>query len=259
MILDDGSFDNTKELAEQWIAEKKIDIEYYFKSNGGMHTARNAAYDRVNTELNVIIDSDDWMAEDAVSKIISFWNAHKSDRYSGMIAKNITKDNQEINSPFPQFVSECTFTEFRDKYKVKGDTKLIYRSDLTKLFPYPEFEGEKFYPASYKFRMLDQQYKMLILSEPVCVVDYTEDSMTYDKFAQYRSCCHGFSHYRDEMIRISKSPEYIIKQMIHYIAESRLADKKHYIFKSSKPLYALLCWLPGIFYYFYIRNTKKKY
>lgn len=259
MIVDDGSTDNTKELVEKWIAEKKIEIEYFFKPNGGMHTARNMAYEKVDTELNVIIDSDDWMVDDAVSIIVEFWKLYKSDRYAGIIAQNITKEKKLVSSSFPKAVSECTISEFRDKYNIKGDAKLIYRSELTKLFPYPEFEGEKFYPPSYKFRLLDLNYKMLILAKPVCVVDYNGDSMTYNKFEQYRSCCNGFSHYRNEMIRISKSPKYIIKQMIHYVAESKMANKMHYIMKSSKPLYAVLCWPLGLFYYFYVNNTKRRY
>lgn len=259
MVIDDGSEDNTRKLIEQWIKEKYIEITYLYKKNGGMHTARNLAYENVNTSLNVIIDSDDWMTDDAVEKIVSFWEQYGDDKYSGIISNNIGTNGKMIGTELPQGISACTLTELFQKYKVRGDKKLIFRSDLTRLYPYPEFEGEKFYPASYKFRLLDLQYKMLLMNEYTCVVDYNEDSMTYNKIAQYKSCSQGFAHYRNAMIEISKSPKYIIKEMIHYIAESKLSKHAHFVKNSSKPVYAFLCYPLGVLYYYYIINTKKKY
>ncbi len=259
LVIDDGSTDKTKELIEGYIQEDLIEIEYFYKENGGMHTARNAAYERVRTELNIIIDSDDWMTDDAVEKIVDFWNKNKSDEYSGIISNNVSKDGKLIGTPLPEGIKACTQTKLTDKYKVKGDKKLIFRSDLTRRYPYPEFEGEKFYPASYKFRLLDLEYSMLLMDEYTCVVDYNEDSMTFHKFAQYKSNAKGFAHFRNEMIRISKSPKYIVKNMVHYIAESKMAGNKKYIRRSSKRFYAFLCWPFGIFYYRYLQKTNRKY
>lgn len=258
LIVDDGSSDNTKEIVENWQKENKIEIEYYYKSNGGMHTARNLAYEKCHTKLNVIIDSDDWMTDDAVEKIIDFWYHNGNEKYSGIISQNISSKGELIGSSFPNIVS-CKYSDLFGKYKVKGDKKIVLRSDLSKLNPFPEFLGEKFYPASYKYYLLDKDYEMLLMNEYTCVVDYNEDSMTYDKFAQYKFCANGFSHYRNIMIRISKNPKFIIKEMIHYIAECKFANKKNIIKKSSKPLYAFFIYPLGLLYYCYLNNTKKKY
>lgn len=259
LIVDDGSTDRTKELVDRWILEAEVEIQYYYKPNGGMHTARNAAYERVKTPLNVIIDSDDWMTDNAVELIVNFWKQYGGAQYSGIISNNISAKGELIGSPLPKNVASCRSHDLSQKYGVKGDKKLILRSDLSRKYPYPEFPGEKFYPASYKFYLLDQDYEMLLMDAFTCVVDYNEDSMTFHKFAQYKSCCNGFSHYRNEMIRLSNEPKYIIKQMIHYIAESKFAKKKHIIRNSSKPSAALLCYPIGLLYYFYIANTTRKY
>ncbi len=257
--MDDGSSDNTRELIDGYIQAGLVEIEYYYKENGGMHTARNAAYARVHTELNVIIDSDDWMTDDAVERIVSFWNENKDEKHSGIISNNISKEGKLIGTPLPQGVKTCTQTELTDKYQVRGDKKLIFRSELTRRYPYPEFPGEKFYPASYKFRLLDLEYSMLLMDAYTCVVDYNEDSMTFHKFAQYKNNAKGFSHFRNEMIRISKSPKYIIKNMIHYIAESKMAGNKRYVLGSAKPLWAALCYPVGLMYYYYLQKTDRKY
>ena len=54
MIIDDGSIDNTKEVVENWIKnEKTFKIQYYYKENGGLHTAYNEAIEHIETELCV--------------------------------------------------------------------------------------------------------------------------------------------------------------------------------------------------------------
>ena len=259
LVLDDGSTDETKQLVDRWITEGKIDIFYHYKNNGGMHTARNAAYALVETELNVIIDSDDWMADDGVEKIILFWNRNKQDGIAGMISHNADPSGKRIGTEMPIGVTQTTVTDFFGKLGGKGDKKLIYRSDLTKLYPYPEFEGEKFFPASYKFRLLDQNYKMLLLDEVICIVDYNDDSMTRAKFAQYRSCAKGFAYHRNEMMRLSGSVKECCNLALHYIAESRFAGNKKFIRNASRKGYALLAYLPGTFLYLYLKHTKRKY
>ena len=73
LIIDDGSTDNTKELVDSWIAEHKIDIQYHYQANQGMHGGHNAAYRLIQTTLNVCIDSDDYMAEGAIEIILNYW------------------------------------------------------------------------------------------------------------------------------------------------------------------------------------------
>lgn len=75
LVVDDGSSDNTRELVESWIDEGVIQIRYYYQENLGMHGAHNAAYDIIDTELNVCIDSDDYLSDKAVEWIVSFGNS----------------------------------------------------------------------------------------------------------------------------------------------------------------------------------------
>ena len=71
LIVDDGSTDETGELVKKWKqADNGFEIRYIYKENGGMHTAHNTAYENIDTELNVCIDSDDCLAEGAIKKIV---------------------------------------------------------------------------------------------------------------------------------------------------------------------------------------------
>lgn len=87
LIIDDGSTDQTSELVQSWQKkENGFEIQYIYKENGGMHTAHNTAYENIHTELNVCIDSDDWIAPGAVKKIRDTWEKVRDKGYAGMIA-----------------------------------------------------------------------------------------------------------------------------------------------------------------------------
>jgi len=258
LVIDDGSTDKTKDIIDGFIKEGLIEIEYLWQPNKGMHGARNLAYQKIKTEINVIIDSDDWLAKNAVHKIINFWNQNKDKNIAGIISLNCRINGSIIGGEFPDKIKKLTVTDMHDKLNMRGDKKFIYRSDLTSQYPYPEIEGENYFPASYKFRLLDLKYKMLIMNEVTCVVDYNDNSATFGRINQYKTCAKGFSLYRNEMIRISKNPKYIVKQTIHYIATSLFSKDRRFIKKSQKKLYTIILLPVGIAFYFYLKHTSKK-
>ena len=71
MVIDDGSTDHTVELVAEWQGKQcGFPIQYYYKENGGLHTAYNEAISHIDTPLCVCIDSDDFMPEDAVEQAV---------------------------------------------------------------------------------------------------------------------------------------------------------------------------------------------
>ena len=144
LIVDDGSTDKTKELVQKWQRENTgFEIRQIYKTNGGMHTAHNTAYENIDTELNVCIDSDDSMAEGAVSAILNKWEEVKSKGYAGLIGLDADVYGRIIGKGFPESLTETTLSEY---YAAggSGDKKLVYRTDIMKKYPpYPVFEGEK--------------------------------------------------------------------------------------------------------------------
>ena len=61
VIVDDGSTDNTKEVIDNIITQQENDfpIRYFYKENGGKHTAINQGAKEAKGELFFIADSDD--------------------------------------------------------------------------------------------------------------------------------------------------------------------------------------------------------
>ena len=128
LIIDDGSSDNTKELVQKWIDENNLDITYHYQENQGMHGAHNTAYELIDTELNVCIDSDDYMPEDAVEKILNYWKEHKSDDLAGLIGLDAYENGEVIGTKLPDNLKSETLFDLYQKRKVKGDKKIVYRT-----------------------------------------------------------------------------------------------------------------------------------
>ena len=69
-----------------------------------MHGAHNTAYELIDTELNVCIDSDDYMHKDAVEKILKFWEENKSENLAGIAALDAYPNGEIIGTKFPESI-----------------------------------------------------------------------------------------------------------------------------------------------------------
>lgn len=262
LIVDDGSSDNTRELVEGFIREDIIPIRYIYQQNQGMHGAHNTAYSNIDTELNVCIDSDDYMPNDAVEKIVSFWkhldeNQRKS--YAGIVGLDVDTQGKLIGEAFPAGVKDVTTVEF-NRYKACGDKKLVYRTEIVKKYPqYPLFEGERYVGLDYLYVSIDQDYRMLVLNEPLVIVDYQLDGSSFGMYRQYWNNPKGWCFYRTEMMKMKTSTwSYIFKQNIHYVSSCIRAGKWNVLRESPKPVYTLLACPFGVILYYYILHKVKK-
>ena len=75
IIIDDGSTDNTLEIAKKY-AEKDSRIRVIHQDNGGVSSARNHGMREANAEYYVFLDSDDWLEDDAVEVLLDAQTAH---------------------------------------------------------------------------------------------------------------------------------------------------------------------------------------
>ena len=70
LCIDDGSKDNTKEIIENFL-EKDKRIQYFYKENGGLSSARNYGLKYVDGYYCCFIDSDDYVDSTYVSKLVN--------------------------------------------------------------------------------------------------------------------------------------------------------------------------------------------
>ena len=260
MVIDDGSSDNTRELVAGWIAENKIEIHYIYQENQGMHGAHNTAYQNISTELNTCIDSDDFMPNDAIEKILHHWEQHQNDYpdLAGMVAQDAYKDGKVIGQRIPEQIQVCTLSELYQIYHISGDKKLIYRTEIVKQFPlYPIFPEERFVPLGSLYLMIDQQYRLLPLNEVVCIVEYLADGSSMNIFKQYRRHPKGFAYSREVAMKYGITFKQKFKNAVHYVASNIQLKRLSFLFKSPNIPLTVLALPFGLFLYFYIRYKAK--
>ena len=253
LIIDDGSTDNTEELVREWISEGILEIRYIYQKNQGMHGAHNTAYENIDTELNTCIDSDDYMPIDGVEKILNFWEKNGSNNVAGIAALDAYDNGQVIGDRFPENIDKSTLFDIHYKYKIKGDKKLIYRTELTKDYKYPIFEGEKYVSLSYKYTMIDRNYKLMLMNEVVCIVNYMEDGSSLNMIKQYRRNPKGFSFLRIHNLNNPNAKVlFKFKECIHYVSSSFISKNKRFLIETPCKILTILAIPFGMAMYFYI-------
>lgn len=256
LVVDDGSTDGTADLVQRWQKEENgFSIEYIYKENGGMHTAHNTAYENITTELNTCIDSDDMMPPEAVEKILDRWASIDQEKYAGIMGLDSDFNGTIIGSRFPENLLESTVSGYYASGG-SGDKKLVYRTDIMKRCPqYPVFNGEKYVSLSYKYLLTDQKFKMNVLNEVLCNVEYQEDGSSNTMWMNYLNNPKGWQFWRAERMKYPTSWKRQIIDCLGYCSSSQLAKDRRYI--SNSPCCFLTC-LCAPFGYLLTAYVRKK-
>lgn len=248
LIVDDGSSDNTREIVEIWKAESKIPISYIYKENGGLYTGYNTAYANIETELNVCIDSDDYMPDDAVEMIVNTWNQRdKAKEYAGILGLDFNVvDKKPISGYFPSDIKEVFHYELYLSGIHKGDSKQVLRTDLCKqVAPMEGFPGEKNFNPYYMTLQVCDKFPLIVINENLCWVEYqtTGDSMSAAIWKQYRNSARSFAKYRRlEMSVKHNTWKNKFRAAIHYVSSCTLSkDSKWYANSPEKFITILAC------------------
>ena len=267
LIIDDGSSDNTKELVDGWLKENnEFEIKYIYKKNGGMHTAYNSAYEVIDTELCMNVDSDDWLTDTAIEDVVNFWSKNKREDIGGIYALDMFENGKVIGEYFPDDLTEFRGWGYKTifykdktgknkKIDIHGDKKFIGVTKVINQYPpFPVYENENYYSLFHKQHYIERDYTILIFNKPVCVVEYREDGNSNNMYKQYIRNCHGFSNYRKFIIKNAPSLKIRFMTAIHYVAESSFAKSKHFILNSPRPILTLMAYPAGMLLKFVIKR-----
>lgn len=237
MIIDDGSADHTKELVQSWKKEKhQFVLQYLYKENGGLHTAYNEAIAHIETPLCVCIDSDDYMPDDAVEKILNFWNEHGSEKYAGIVGLDFYTDDTVIGDLLPQQKSVNLIDLLIGKYPiVNGDRTNVVRTELYKKYaPMKVFPGEKNFNPHYMHLQISQEYDFLVLNENLRYVEYQPGGMSASVLKQYKNSPNSFIETRKLYLSFKNtSLKFRFRHSVHLVSSCILARRFGEILKLS--------------------------
>lgn len=180
LVVDDGSADQTQELFEKWMGEENsFPIRYYKKENGGKCSAINRGLELAQGELFFTVDSDDYLTNDALEKIVHWEAELPKDRcYCGLAGNLGTGPDATPNKRFDGVFFEGSAL---DRYgAVDGERAMVFYTEIHRKYLYPVFSGEKFMTEAVTWnRMANDGYQMRFYNDIIWVYEYKEDGLTH--------------------------------------------------------------------------------
>lgn len=246
LIIDDGSVDNTKEIVESYIKESKIKIVYKYKENGGKHRAINYGMKYVDTDLTFIVDSDDYLTENAIDLAIKFGKKYINRKDICGFSFLRCFPNGEINGmkfPKDEYISD--YISCRLNEEIMGDKAEVYYTKIFKQYKFKEVDGEKFLFEDYIWIQMAEKYKTVHINIPIYVGDYLSDGLTKNIEIQKYNSPKGMMYRAEVMCSKKCNLKVRIKGIIMYTSYGFIAGyKSKKLFKNSK--------YKRLFIYFYL-------
>ena len=182
LVVDDGSTDDTEDYFSGIQAQvQPFPIRYIKQKNGGKHRAINKGVQNANGELFFIVDSDDYLTENAIEKINQWTttldNSHKWAGISGL--KGFSKDS--VVGQHSDFSYIDAKNNERRKYNLLGDKAEVYFTDVLKQHPFPEIPDENFISEEIVWNAIARDgYYLRWFNEIIYICDYLEGGLTKD-------------------------------------------------------------------------------
>ena len=179
LIVDDGSADETKALVASWQGEENpFPIRYIYQENGGKCRAINRGLKEADGRLFFTVDSDDYLTDDAIEKVIR-WDGElpKDGHFCGYVGNRGITPTQTPNRLFPGGYLDGTALDRYDQ--VDGERAFVFYTEIHRKYLYPEFPGEKFLTEAVTWDLMAHDgYKMRFYNDIIWIWEYKDDGLT---------------------------------------------------------------------------------
>lgn len=181
ILVDDGSTDDCPNLCDDY-EEKNPRVRVIHKKNGGLSDARNAGMKVATGDWIYFVDSDDWVAQDAILKLYHFAVDNHCDVVQGglyyayqdhLLYRKASKKEQkrtilERNDAMRELI-------VNDRVKNFAWGKL-YKTDLIRDLFFPV--GKYFEDSFWQHLAMDRVERYGIVDEPLYFYRQREDSIS---------------------------------------------------------------------------------
>ena len=257
LIVDDGSTDNTQELVKNWQKENKINIQYYYKKNGGKHTAYNFAMNYLKTEyVYISLDSDDILYNsETINSIYQLIDTIPKN-YGGCVTlctdsyleTNTLKKKYDVN-----VLNNKSLKWACENNKFNAESRFIFKTNYIKKYIYPVIEGERFFTEAYVYYRLD---KPLIWSDiNTCYSKYLNDGLTSNSKKLFINNPNSWYLYNKMRKNCNKSIFMKIKYNIYYICFALMSKKPIFNENLFQNILNILLFIPGYLGFIYFRKV----
>lgn len=226
IVIDDGSSDNTTDTVDRFISESLIEIKYIKKTNGGKHTALNVGVREACGDLIIILDSDDWLSNDAIEIIYKHKNLVNLEYgICGLCFLKMYSDKTIVGDSFKEEVYRRNNIDLRYFDSIKGDKEEVFLRKILLQYPFPEFDKERFISEAIVWNRISIYYDMYFINKSIYYCEYLPDGLSSNQNL-FISNPKGTSLYANELTLNRFPLKQRIRSVIDYVAYSLLIKKK---------------------------------
>lgn len=207
LVIDDGSTDTTATLIESLKMQATFPIHYYYKMNGGRHTALNYALDKIESEYVINIDSDDALSENALQLVHDNWKRIPPEDYNRfwcVCGRCIdASTHQMVGKPYPSNINTLKGRQqHKEIMKSPGEKSCCRKVSVLRAYPFPEFPDTKFVSEGMVWEKINKSYDQFCTND-VFRIYYTDssDSLTSGNMhtsMRWRTYYYGSQFYLNE-------------------------------------------------------------
>lgn len=206
IIVNDGSTDNINDLISIWKKDsrRKFNLIYLDELNEGKHISINKGVQESTSELFFIVDSDDYLTNDAIEIILEKRKSITPETHAGLGFCRGYNENTIIGSTFKGDTVDATSLQ-RRKHNILGDKAEVFFTEILKKYPFPKFQGENFITeATVWYKIANDNYKIRWYQNIIYICNYLEDGLTANKEIGVKNF-KGYTHSTKEIVKYNLS------------------------------------------------------
>jgi glycosyltransferase involved in cell wall biosynthesis len=211
LVVDDGSTDGTAALIDEFAARAPFPVRRVFQANGGKHVAVNTGVAHASGGWIFIVDSDDWLADNALQVVTAALRPAEDDagvvglcfRKTDAQGRVLGRDCADLPVPWAGAPTDAG-------RRVRGELAYVFRREAMAAVPFPVIPGEKFVPDLYAWnRIGDLGAILFYLDRAIYRCEYLEDGYTRNFSIHLRRNPRGFFLFYAAQIR--REPRFVDK------------------------------------------------
>lgn len=214
IIVNDGSKDNTKEIAEQYHKKYPNVVQVINKENGGHGSAVNAALDYTNAKYYKVVDCDDWVDTKKLIKLVDFLEKNDVDLVTNTYetVDMVTGKTEKVANYGIEFGKIYSFDDLMEKETYFSIHSTTYKTSILKEHKIKLQEKTFYVDVEYQLLPIPYINKIVFLDDIVYkyMVGNVNQSVNMDNFVNRYD-----NHDR------------VVKRILEFLKTAKLDDAKY--------------------------------
>ena len=239
VVVDDGSTDDTEERFVSFAKEENtFPIRYIKTENGGKHRAINRGVQESSGELFFIVDSDDYLPDDALQLIDEVERTipgAEKNTFGGVCGIKGFANEQEIGKTFEGEFLDITMLE-RSINGISGDKAEVFYTTLLRNYPFPEYDGENFITECVVWdKIAFDGYRLRFFNKTVMICEYRPDGLSAQGESLFYRNPKGWGLYLYQCVKYGKLNG--LEKWSSYNKYYKIQEKQNNLFEISRNLH----------------------